>query len=113
MESWAKWHIVTGDSPSAIALRRAYERGGPRGLLQWQLNRPLQQAKQRYVSPVELASYYAQLGDRDHTLALLEEGLQQHSTNILWISDDPAYDFLHADSRYQSIVRSLPRSLSM
>ncbi len=113
MESWAKWHIVTGDSPSAIALRRAYERGGPRGLLQWQLNRRLQQAKQRYVSPVELASYYAQLGDRDHTLALLEEGLQQHSTNILWISDDPAYDFLHADSRYQSIVRSLPRSLSM
>ncbi len=60
-----------------------------------------------------LASYYAQLGDKDHTLALFEEGLQQHSTDILWIQDDPAYDFLHADSRYQAVVRSVARIFSV
>ncbi len=50
---------------------------------------------------------------RDHTLALFEEGLQQHSTDILWIQDDPAYDFLHADSRYQAVVRSVARIFSV
>ncbi len=51
------------------------------------------------------SSLAAQLGDKERTLALLEEGYQQHSTDTLWIQGDPAYDFLHSDRRFRSIVQ--------
>jgi TolB-like protein/DNA-binding winged helix-turn-helix (wHTH) protein len=105
VDVWARWHILTGDPQSAVNLRRAWDRGGARGFVRWQLSRRLLQSKSRYVSPVELASYYAQLGDKERTLALLEEGYQQHAIGTLWIQGDPAYDFLHSDSRFRSIVQ--------
>jgi TolB-like protein/DNA-binding winged helix-turn-helix (wHTH) protein len=105
VDVWARWHILTGDPQSAVNLRRAWDRGGARGFVRWQLGRRLLQSKSGYVSPVELASYYAQLGDKERTLALLEEGYQQHATDTLWIQGDPAYDFLHSDSRFRSIVQ--------
>ncbi|MGA2535765.1 MAG: winged helix-turn-helix domain-containing protein [Terracidiphilus sp.] len=105
VDAWAKWHILIGDPQSAANLRRAYEQGGPRGFVRWQLGQRLLQAKSHYVSPVELASYYAQLGDRERTLALLEEGYRQRATDILWIQGEPAYDFLHSDPRFRSIVQ--------
>jgi TolB-like protein/DNA-binding winged helix-turn-helix (wHTH) protein len=104
VDAWAKWHILMEDPQSAVDLRRAYERGGVRGFVRWQLDRRLIQAKNHYVSPVELASYYAQLGDKERTLALLEEGYRQRATDTLWIQGDPAYDFVHADPRFRSIV---------
>jgi TolB-like protein/DNA-binding winged helix-turn-helix (wHTH) protein/Tfp pilus assembly protein PilF len=105
VDVWARWHILTGDPKSAVNLRRAWDRGGARGFVRWQLDRRLLQSKSRYVSPVELASYYAQLGEKERTLALLEEGYRQHSTDTLWIQEDPAYDFLHSDSRFRAIVQ--------
>jgi TolB-like protein/DNA-binding winged helix-turn-helix (wHTH) protein len=105
VDAWAKWHILMGDPQSAVDLRRAYERGGFRGFVRWQLGRRLLQAKSHYVSPIELASYYAQLGDKERTLALLEEGYRRRATDTLWIQGDPAYDFVHADPRFRSIVQ--------
>ncbi len=105
VDAWARWHILTGDPQSAANLRHAYDRGGARGFVRWQLGRRLIQSKSHYVSPVELASYYAQLGDKERTLALLEEGYRQHATDTLWIQRDPAYDFLHSDPRYRAIVQ--------
>jgi TolB-like protein/DNA-binding winged helix-turn-helix (wHTH) protein len=105
VDASARWHILTGDPQSAVNLRRAWDRGGARGFVRWQLGRRLLESKSRYVSPVELASYYAQLGDEERTLALLEEGYQQQSTDTLWIQEDPAYDFLHSDRRFRSIVQ--------
>jgi tetratricopeptide (TPR) repeat protein len=107
VEAWAKWHILMGDPQSAVDLRLAYEKGGAHGFVRWQLGRRLLQAKSHYVSPVELASYYAQLGDKEQTLALLEEGYRQRATDTLWIQGDPAYDFLHTDERYRSLIRRI------
>jgi TolB-like protein/DNA-binding winged helix-turn-helix (wHTH) protein len=105
VDVWARWHILAGDPQSAVNLRRAWDRGGARGFVRWQLGRRLLQSKSGYVSPIELANYYAQLGDKERTLALLEEGYQQHATDTLWIQGDPAYDFLHSDRRFRSIVQ--------
>ncbi|MGA7524697.1 MAG: winged helix-turn-helix domain-containing protein [Acidobacteriaceae bacterium] len=100
-----RWHILTGDPQSAANLRRAYERGGARGFILWEIGRRTMQAKTRYVSPVEMASYHAQLGEKEPTLTLLEEGYRQRVTDILWIQADPAYDFLHNDPRFRAIVQ--------
>ena len=47
-------------------------------------------SEKQYVSPLQRAMYNAQLGRREETLALLEEGYQQHDPELLWIQNDPA-----------------------
>jgi hypothetical protein len=46
-------------------------------------------------------------GDREHTFALIEEGYRQHSPRELFIQSDPAFDFLHADLRYRSLIQKM------
>ncbi|MGA8531875.1 MAG: winged helix-turn-helix domain-containing protein [Acidobacteriaceae bacterium] len=107
VDTWAKWHEAFGDPQSAVNLRRAWEQGGTRGFIHWQLDRRLMQAKTSYVSPGELAVYYAQLGDKEKTLDLLEESYRQHQVDTLYIQTDSAFDFLHAEPRYRAIVQKM------
>ena len=107
VDTWAKWHVASGDPHSAVNLRRAWDQGGARGFIHWQLDRRLMQAKTTYVSPGELAVYYAQLDDREKTLDLLEESYRQHQVDTLFIQSEPAFDFLHADPRYRALVLKL------
>lgn len=107
MEAWAKWHLVIGDPQSAANLRRAYEKGGAQGFIRWQLGRRLTQSKSQYVSPGELAVYYAQLHEKDQTLALLEEAYRRHTIEVMWIQTDPAFDFLHGEPRYRALVQEI------
>jgi TolB-like protein/DNA-binding winged helix-turn-helix (wHTH) protein len=111
VNAWEKWHILTGDPQSAVTLHRAYEKGGTRGFILRELHRRTLQAKTRYVSPIELASYHAQLGQREPTLSLIEEGYRIRSTDTLWIQMDPAFDFLHNDPRFRAVVQKTGVSL--
>jgi hypothetical protein len=70
-----------------------------------QLSETEKVSKKEYVSPVDFANLYAQLGDRERTLALLEAGFREHSARLLWIQTEPAYNFLHSDPRYRSIIQ--------
>ena len=99
--------VLMGDKASAAGMRRAFEQGGYTAVLHWQINDMERRAAKQYISPVDLASAYAQLGQREKTLALLEEGYSQHSPLLLDIQNDPAYDFLHEDERYRTIIRKI------
>lgn len=105
VDAWEKWHIVVGDPHSAAELRRAYVKGGGRGFIQWQLGRRLMQSKSAFISPGELAMYYAELGDKERALKLLEESFNQHTIDAMWIQTTPAFDSLHSDPRYRDLVR--------
>lgn len=74
-------------------------------MLLWQAGNLKQKAARHYVSPVDFAVLYAQLGQQEETLSYLEQGYREHSPLLLWIQNDPAYDFLHSDERYRSIIR--------
>jgi TolB-like protein/DNA-binding winged helix-turn-helix (wHTH) protein len=107
VEAAAKFYLAIGQAQAAAKLRLAYERGGARGYILWLLADKLAWAKSHYVSPTALALIHARLGEKEQTLALLEEGFRQHSTDILWMQTDPAYDFLHGEPRYRSIVQRI------
>ena len=110
-DAWQRMLVASGDARTARQVRLAYEKGGWQGFIRWQLRLREGQAKSTYVSPVELASYHAQLGEREQTLALLEEGYRQRATDMRWIHQDPAYDFLDADPRFRSILNSVGNSV--
>jgi TolB-like protein/DNA-binding winged helix-turn-helix (wHTH) protein len=96
-----------GWKTSAEKVRRTWERGGYNAVLQAQISDLERKAARQYVSPVDLALLYAQLGEREKTLALLEAGLRERNPSLLWVQCDPAYDFLHNDERYRSIIRKI------
>ena len=104
-QAYEKQLQVEGDPASAAAVQRAFQHGGRKAIIHWQLDRLQGKSKTSYVSPVDLALLYAQLGDREKTLSFLEQGFREHSPLLLWIQLDPAYDFLHADERYRSIIK--------
>jgi tetratricopeptide (TPR) repeat protein len=96
-----------GDPASAAAVQRAFQRGGQKAVIHWQLDQLQGRSKTSYVSPVDLGLLYAQLGDREKTLSFLEQGFREHSPLLLWIQTDSAYDFLYADPRWRSLIHRI------
>lgn len=107
MEVAAKWYIAIGDPRLAEESRQAYEKGGARSLIRWGLERHLALSKTQYISPEELASYYAQLGERDQAIAQLDEAYRQHAPELVELNSDPAFDFLRSDPRFRSLVQQI------
>ncbi len=103
--AWQDALVAFGDTASAASVREAFQRGGYRAALLWNLADLKKKSQTQYVSPVDIALQYAQLGQLEETLGQLEEAYQQHSPELLWIQDDSAFDFLHSDERYRSLIK--------
>jgi tetratricopeptide (TPR) repeat protein len=103
----AKALSLWGATEMAEAMRQAFARGGYPGVLRWRIRDLKQRTSKSYTSPVQLAGWYAELGEREETLRLLEQAYQQRSAELLWLQTDPAFDFLHTDSRYRAIVNGI------
>jgi TolB-like protein/DNA-binding winged helix-turn-helix (wHTH) protein len=87
------------------ALHRAYVQGGYHQALVWRLADMRDSETKRYVSPYYFASLYAQLGDRQHALAYLDEAVNQHSPMLFDLQQDTTFDILHSDPHYRAIVQ--------
>lgn len=64
-------------------------------------------AKQSYVDPTHIAAIYAGLGDAEQTLAWLEKGYQERSSWMIYLNSDPRYDWLHANPKFQGLLRRI------
>lgn len=88
-------------------IQRAYRQGGYKGVVRDYIAEKRHASSPHYVSPVDMALNFAELGDREQTLALLEAAYNEHSPRLLWIQNYRAYDFLHSDARYRELVRKM------
>lgn len=57
------------------------------------------------------AQIYAELGDREHALHLLEQALPKREPALIYLGADPSFDSLRGDPRFEAIKRQigLPR----
>jgi TolB-like protein len=99
--------LLNNDSKSAAGIKRAYQQGGYRALVSWQLNQLQIKSKSQFVSPFDQAILYAQLGDRERTVAFLEQSFRKHSEELVFLQCDPEFDFLHADPRFRSLAQRI------
>lgn len=96
------------DKADAESIQREFERGDYRAVVRWDLDSLNKDAQTHYVSPMDMALDYAQLGDREQTLSLLEEAYRQHSPTLLTdLQSDSAYDFLHGNARYRALIQKI------
>ncbi len=63
-------------------------------------------AGQRYVSPYDVATIYAGLGEKEQALMSLEKAYEDRSGNLaLYLKVDPKFDSLRDDPRFRTLLR--------
>ena len=97
--------IRLGDKGTSIQiyLGAAYAQAGEREKAQAIL-RQLETTKE-YVSPGELAILYGALGDKEKAFQTLERAFDEHDLQLQFLKNDPAYDPLRDDPRFQDLTR--------
>ncbi len=64
-------------------------------------------SRQDYVPPVDIAAIYISLGDKENALRWLEKGFQIRSDAVTYINNEPRFDPLRNDPRFQDLVRRI------
>jgi TolB-like protein/DNA-binding winged helix-turn-helix (wHTH) protein/tetratricopeptide (TPR) repeat protein len=59
------------------------------------------------VSPLDFATLYAAMGDRDHSITWLRKGYREHGQFMLEIGSLPELASLHSDPRFDDLLRRL------
>ncbi len=86
-----------------------YAVAGQRGEAQKLLDQLLEEAKYKFVSPVNIARIYVGLGEKDQAFAWLEKAITEHDGNINHpgIKVDSHFDNLRSDPRFADLLRRL------
>lgn len=71
------------------------------------LNQIQELSARRYVSPLDIASIYAGLGEKDKTFELLEKAYREHDNDLLFLKVHPPLESLRSDSRFQDLLRRI------
>jgi hypothetical protein len=60
-----------------------------------------------YVSPFDIATIYAGLGDRTKTFEYLEKAFQGRVPYLVYLAMDPHFDDFRADPRFRDLVHRI------
>jgi len=83
-------------------LRRALANTGARAF--WQQEAEIYKQYDQYVN---VAGFYARLGQKDEAFRWLEKGFQYRDSDVPYIAVDPAFDTIRSDPRFQKFVRRI------
>lgn len=101
-----KYYDLSGrDTDTLMRLAHAYAVAGKtdeaRKILEQMENPP----KGLYISPNDIATVYAGLGEKDKVFLWLDRALQKRASGILLVFRDPAFDSIRQDPRYRQLLR--------
>lgn len=72
-----------------------------------ELDRVLKVSKQHYVAAYDIAMMHVALADKENAFLWLERAMEDRSTPITFLAQDPALDSLRGDPRFASLVQRL------
>jgi serine/threonine-protein kinase len=97
-------------SPGSLyegALGHAYAVAGERGKALRVLRELQARADSSYVSPFDIATIYAGLGDRTKTFEYLEKAYQERVPYLVYLAVDPHFDPFRSDPRFRDLLRRI------
>jgi TolB-like protein/predicted Ser/Thr protein kinase len=101
-------HAIVGDhDPRAVWMTAAGEEGYraiERDTARRQLEALQRRAAVAYVSPLDVARAYAQLGDNERAFAQFEPAFADRATALVFLNVDRAWDGLRHDPRFRAAV---------
>jgi tetratricopeptide (TPR) repeat protein len=72
-----------------------------------ELDRVLKLSKERYVPAYDIALIYAALADTEKTFLWLERAMDDRSTLMVFLAQDPMFDAFHGDPRWAGLVERI------
>ena len=94
--------------PGSNAYRaQALALSGRRAAALVELDRVLKLSKERYVAAYDIALIYAALADTENTFLWLERAMEDRSTLINFLAQDPMFDAFHGDPRWAPLVQRI------
>jgi serine/threonine-protein kinase len=89
------------------ALGHAYGVAGQREEALRLLRRLQELSRSGYVSPFDVATVYAGLGDRPHELEWLEKAFEGRVPSLVFLAVDPRFNDLKGDPRFRALLRRI------
>jgi uncharacterized protein HemY len=88
-------------------LAYAYAKAGRMDDLKRLLKELLLEVGENSDLAIAVASAYANLGDRDHSMEWLERAYQEHIASLVYISNNFAFENLREDPRFQTLLKRI------
>jgi tetratricopeptide (TPR) repeat protein len=82
-----------------------YAKSGWHGVLRQQLERKKLEEKNGYFPYWDMATIYAELGEKDLAFVYLEKCRQKRQLYMLWLRIEPKLDPLRSDPRFEDLIR--------
>ncbi|HUA14062.1 MAG TPA: winged helix-turn-helix domain-containing protein, partial [Verrucomicrobiae bacterium] len=98
---------LEGDLKRKIAVHRAWVDGGEPAAERWGAENTKAEARKHYVEIEFVASIVAYTGNKNETMKYLEASYRERDPDLIFIQDEPMFDFLHSDPRYQALVKKM------
>jgi TolB-like protein/DNA-binding winged helix-turn-helix (wHTH) protein len=89
------------------ALTKSGFREAKRAVAATLLERMTIRAKTSYVSPRNFVELYLQIGDKENALRWLDAAFAEHSSFLVQIAHDPAYEDLRTDPRFRAMLQRM------
>jgi len=96
-----------GRQDLAEAFGKGYQRGKLNGACLAVIEVLRNKSKKEYVSPYDMALYYALMGDRDHTFEWLEKAYAERSGRMEYLKVEEFFELFHSDPRYIDLLKRM------
>ncbi len=110
IEEWKTYGQLSGnpdDAELADALDQGFRSAGWRGALTRAIETLQNRRKTKYYSPLEIARFYADLGDKDQAFHWLDTAYQEHDWLLMGLNTYFQLDPVRSDPRFAELVRKV------
>jgi hypothetical protein len=97
---------LTESREKAAEIHQAYERGY-KAVSQKRLEFLQARSRKMYTSPIDFAYQYAFLNDKEQALKSLEDSFRDRSPAMAFLQNEPLFNFVHDDPRYQALAKKM------
>jgi TolB-like protein/tetratricopeptide (TPR) repeat protein/class 3 adenylate cyclase len=107
LAEYLKGPLFPDDAGAISTQGHAYALAGDNAKVAIALQKLKQMAQKRYVSPCEIATVYAGMGDRERMFENLDQCYNQRAWEIIFLNVDPVFKSYRNDPRFLTIVKNL------
>jgi eukaryotic-like serine/threonine-protein kinase len=96
---------LKGAPPEVVTeMRKLFAGSGMSGIWRYRLQQLLERTKHEYVSPADIALFYARINEKDEAFAWLEKAMDERSILFNYLVADARFDNLRSDPRLPKLL---------
>jgi Tfp pilus assembly protein PilF len=97
--------LANAEPETAALMKKIFASSGVKGVWQYRLDRALERAKHEYVSPADIALFYARVDEKDKAFVWLNKAMEERSILFNYLVADARFDNLRSDPRFAELLR--------